>query len=96
MDAHMCFQNPELAADRIATLEADLKAAWDTNRAIDKARMEDRVKWQKDAERLDWLESNPRHAQTFIDGVPRDCVFYGISCSDLTRLRDAIDAAMEA
>lgn len=51
---------------------------------------------RKDSERLDWLESNPRHAQIIIDGVPTDCVFYGISCAELTRLRDAIDAAMGA
>jgi hypothetical protein len=49
---------------------------------------------QKDSERLDWLESNPRHAQvTMDDGSLTDCVFYGISCSTLMKLRDAIDAA---
>lgn len=33
----------------------------------------------RDKERIDWLESNPRHAQILIDGVSTDCVFYGIS-----------------
>lgn len=51
---------------------------------------------KRDTERLDWLESNPRHAKIIIDGVPTDCVFYGISCAELTRLRDAVDAAMGA
>lgn len=49
----------------------------------------------KDAARLDWLESNPRHAQILVDGKVTDCVFYGISCASLMKLREAIDAAME-
>lgn len=49
----------------------------------------------KDAERLNWLESNPRHAQSLIDGNATDCVLYGISCAELVKLRDAIDAAMK-
>jgi hypothetical protein len=46
-----------------------------------------------DKDRLDWLESNPRHAQIMVDELVTNCVFYGISCAELTRLRDAIDAA---
>ena len=46
-----------------------------------------------DAKRLDWLEQHPRHAQIIIDGVSKDAVFYGISCHELVKLRDAIDAA---
>ena len=49
------LDEPE-AANRIAELEAenaalkkDNEAAWATNRAIDKARIEDRAKWEKDA-----------------------------------------------
>lgn len=50
----------------------------------------------EDTERLNWLESNPRHAQTRLaDGQVTDCVFYGISCAELMKLRDAIDAAMK-
>jgi len=50
---------------------------------------------KRDEARLNWLESNPRHAQTIIDGQITDCVFYGISCAALMKLRDAIDAAMK-
>lgn len=46
-----------------------------------------------DKERLDWLESSPRHAQIMVDGEAMNCVFYGISCVRLMRLREAIDAA---
>jgi len=47
----------------------------------------------EDKARLDWLEANPRHAQIMVDGVATDCVFYGISCAQLMKLREAIDAA---
>lgn len=50
---------------------------------------------KRDAERLNWLESNPRHAQIVVDGKMTNCVFYGISCAELMKLRDAIDAAMK-
>lgn len=33
----------------IDALKKDNESAWATNRAIDKARMEDRAKWEKDA-----------------------------------------------
>lgn len=46
-----------------------------------------------DKDRLDWLEQNPRHAQIVVEGVPQSCVFYGITCSHLMKLREAIDAA---
>jgi len=46
----------------------------------------------EDKDRLDWIEANPRHAQIMVDGETMDCVFYGISCAQLVRLREAIDA----
>lgn len=50
---------------------------------------------RKDAGRLNWLEAHPRHAQIAIDGRLTDCVFYGISCAQLVKLREAIDRAMK-
>jgi hypothetical protein len=48
----------------------------------------------QDKLRLDWLESNPRHAEMVIEGNTIECVFYGISCADLMKLREAIDIAI--
>lgn len=48
---------------------------------------------REDAERINWLEANPRHAQIIINGETKDCVFYGISTHDLMPLRQAIDKA---
>ncbi len=83
--------------ERIAKLEADLMASIRREELlltqIGNMRAEN-AELRKDAARLDWLESNPRHAQILIESRATDCVFYGISCAELVKLRDAIDAAM--
>lgn len=49
-----------------------------------------------DVERLNWLESNPRHAQMIVASeIKKDVVFYGIACDELVPLRKAIDEALK-
>ena len=84
-------QGEEIKALKAAKAEAD-----DFTKAIANACQEAEKQvlvLMEDEARLDWLESNPRHAQIMVDGVATDCVFYGISCAQLMRLREAIDAA---
>jgi len=84
-------QQAEIEALKAAKAEAD-----DFTKAIAHACQEAEkqvLALMEDKDRLDWLESNPRHAQIMVDGVATDCVFYGISCAQLMKLREAIDAA---
>ena len=48
---------------------------------------------EPDAERLNWLEKNPRHSQIIVGDKTADCVFYGLATETLMPLRAAIDAA---
>lgn len=88
----------------IETLTAQLKTANERaeyalqNQGItERARVEEMRKRdlaEKDSARLNYLERNPRHAQIMIDGVVRDCVFYGITTAELTPIRHAIDTIL--
>lgn len=49
----------------------------------------------KDAERINWLDKNPREATIRIGGDMKACVFYGVSCDPKWTAREAIDAAMK-
>lgn len=49
-----------------------------------------------DTERMNWLALHPRGAQIIVDGVTKDCLFYGISLAPGVDLRSAIDTMMRA
>lgn len=49
---------------------------------------------KKDNERLNWLALHPRGAKILVDGVPQDCLFYGLALAPGVDLRSGIDAAM--
>jgi hypothetical protein len=50
-----------------------------------------------DTERLDWLEKHPRLAEIHTeDGVTTDGFLYGVSGASGVRLRDIIDACIDA
>ncbi len=50
----------------------------------------------EDTDRLNYLALNPKGAQITIDGVVRDCIFWGISSAPEHTLREAIDGVRGA
>ncbi|MGN6654736.1 MAG: hypothetical protein ACTHJ9_05290 [Rhodanobacter sp.] len=61
-----------------------------------------RTCWEKlsaesaDSARLDWLERHPRLAEIVIDGHSTDCYVYAVSGAQGVKLREIIDATMQA
>lgn len=49
---------------------------------------------RNDAQRLDWLEKNPRLAELTTDGVMVDCYYYAVAGAPGLSLREIIDGAM--
>lgn len=88
-------QDEDVVKDaEIATLKAErdeFKRRWATlnNQSNDKA-------WGafSDADRIDWLERNPRLSEIIINGESKDCYFYGIAGAPGLKLREVIDSAI--